>query len=155
MPFYSRKPTRIPGYNYATQNYYFITICTYQKKCIFGTTDRLNMLGKISQEHMLKIESIFSGTKVDKFIVMPNHVHAIVILGTDDRKPLPNISTIIGQYKAVVTKSIRNIYPGMIVWQRSFHDHIIRNQRGYEQIWEYIENNPKKWKEDCFYQDQQ
>ncbi len=83
-------------------------------------------------------------------MVMPNHIHAIIELeGIKENRP--NISTIIGQYKAAVTKAIRKECPDMDVWQRSFHDHIIRNQADYERIWEYVQYNPEKWESDCFY----
>jgi hypothetical protein len=62
-----------------------------------------------------------------------------------------DVAVIIGQYKTSVTKRIRQNKPGFQVWQRSFHDHVIRNQAGYEKIWTYIDNNPLKWDEDCFY----
>ena len=66
----------------------------------------------------------------------------------------PNLNQIVAQYKSGVTRKIREILPDMRVWQRSYHDHVIRDQKGYEKIWTYIENNPLKWEEDCFYQNQ-
>ena len=62
-----------------------------------------------------------------------------------------DLNVVIGQYKMTVTKCIREIKPDCKVWQRSFHDHVIRNQSRYEKIWNYIEDNPRKWEEDCFY----
>ena len=101
---------------------------------------------------MLKIQQINPNIRIDKYVIMPNHVHAIV----DIQKPDPaqrhkDLSLVIGQYKMSVTKEIRKYENAKIVWQRSFHDHVIRNQRGYEEIWKYIENNPLKWELDCFY----
>jgi len=63
----------------------------------------------------------------------------------------PNVSQIIAQYKSGVSREIRKMDSSVEVWQRSFHDHIIRNQKSYEKIWQYIETNPLKWEEDCFY----
>jgi len=80
---------------------------------------------------------------------MPNHVHLILILENGEKNP--DVPLIIGQFKRGVTKEIRSIFAEMEVWQRSFHDHVIRNQAGYEKIWEYIENNPLMWEKDCFY----
>ena len=88
---------------------------------------------------------------IDKYVVMPNHIHGIFIVTDSEESRLKDLSVIIGQYKMSVTKIIRNIEPGRIVWQRSFHDHVIRNQKSYEKIWTYIENNPQKWEEDCFF----
>ena len=146
-----RKSPRIPEYDYSTPNYYFITICTHEKKCIFGNPGKLNALGKIAEECLLNIPKIYAGVHIDKYVVMPNHVHAIMVVNSDDVKK--SISQIIGQYKMAVTKLIRQCEPEKIIWQRSFHDHIIRNQQRYELIWMYIENNPIKWVEDCFHPD--
>ena len=99
---------------------------------------------------MERTEHIFLGVKVDNYIVMPNHVHAIIVLG-EAKDEGPNLSTVIGQYKMAVTKAIRKDCPEIVVWQRSFHDHIIRNQADYERIWEYVQYNPEKWESDCFY----
>ena len=150
MPIYNRKPTRIPNYDYTSHNYYFITICTHNKECIFGKAAALNQYGQLAAQYMEKVEQIFPGVKVDNYVIMPNHIHAIIILGERSGKK-PNLSTVIGQYKMVITKEIRRECPEMKVWQRSFHDHIIRNQSDYERIWEYVEYNPQKWENDCFY----
>ena len=153
MDLPKRKSPRIPNYHYGLPNYYFITICTHEKKCLFGKPNALNQLGKVAKEYMEKIPNIYPDIKLDKYVIMPNHVHAILIIsGITENK---NLSTIVGQFKKAVTKKIREIHPEMMVWQRSFHDHIIRNQNGYEKIWQYIENNPIKWEEDCFYNQNQ
>ena len=146
----SRKPTRIPNYDYSQDNYYFVTICTHNKQCIFGTPGLLNDLGVIVAEELGKISDRYQTVKLDKYVVMPNHIHAILILdhtaGTDRK----NLTEVIGLLKSGVTRRIHNQRQGSI-WQRSFHDHIIRNQAQYEKIWQYIETNPQKWTEDCFY----
>lgn len=152
MDFPKRKSPRIPGYDYATPNYYFITICTYDKTCIFGTPGRLNEYGKIAEEHLRKIPGLNPRIKLDKYVVMPNHIHVIfIVTGDNSDSGSRDLSVCIGQFKMSVTKKIRIRENGKKVWQRSFHDHVIRNQNDYEKIWTYIENNPLKWKEDCFY----
>ena len=148
--FFSRKSPRLHGFDYSSCNYYFITICTYEKRCIFGTPGKWNEWGKIAGEHVKRLETFYPSVKVDKYVIMPNHVHMIIVLDNGDRKP--NVSALIGLYKTGVTKEIRSMYPEAQIWQRSFHDHIIRNQNSYDKIWEYIENNPLKWDMDCFYQ---
>ena len=110
-------------YDYATPNHYFVTICTKDKRCIFGTLHRNNVYGDLAEIGLLEIPKHFDKVHIDKYIVMPNHIHAIVIL-EDGAKEL---STIIGQYKAFVTRKIHEIDPGVAVWQVSFHDHVIRN----------------------------
>ena len=143
-----RKSPRIPQYDYSTVNSYFVTICTHERRCVFYTKGRLNPLGLVAQNCLLEIPKRYVGYRIDKFVVMPNHVHAII---TIDAAVGKNLSYVIGQYKSVVSKVGHQLYPGLEVWQRSFHDHVIRNQRRYDLIWNYIENNPLQWKEDCFY----
>ena len=145
----SRKPTRIPHYDYATPNYYFVTICCNKKHCIFGTVDQPNINCEIAKVCMESIPQIFPSIVVDKYVVMPNHVHAILVL-QDNRVDL---TTVVGQYKTAVTRRIRSLTPNLLVWQRSFHDHIIRDQKRYELIWSYIDTNQYRWKDDKFYVD--
>lgn len=152
MSFYSRKATRIPNYDYSTDNYYFITICTHEKQCIFGRPGQLNQFGMIACTYLEKIEDIFVNVKVDNYIVMPNHVHVILAIENSDADT-QSVSTIIGQYKSAVTRKIHEQNCELTVWQRSFHDRIIRNQREYEKIWQYVQFNAQKWKEDCFFTD--
>ena len=143
-----RKSPRIPQYDYSTVNSYFVTICTHERRCIFYTKGTLNRLGLVAQDCLLEIPKRYVGYRIDKFVVMPNHIHAIITIDTAVDK---NLSYVIGQYKSVVSKGVHQFYPELEVWQRSFHDHVIRNQKRYDLIWNYIENNPMQWKEDCFY----
>lgn len=143
----TRKPTRIPGYDYSTQNYYFVTLCCDKMNCLFGSVDKLNEFGKIAEKYLQSIEDIFPGVTVDKYVVMPNHVHAIIVLNGQGA----DLTTVIGQYKSAVSKKIHQKDPSACVWQRSFHDHIIRNQQSYEKIWSYIDTNRYRWKDDKFY----
>ena len=145
--FPKRKSPRIPGYDYATPNYYFITICTHEKNCIFWSGGKLNTFGQIAFDAAMQISAHFPGNRVDSFVVMPNHIHMILVVepgGTD-------ATVVIGQYKSQVSKEIHKIDPKRKIWQTSFHDHGIRNYRQYQHIREYIETNPMRWKEDCFF----
>ena len=149
MTYYSRKSARIPNFDYSSCNYYFVTICTHNRRCIFGSVDQLNLLGKIARDMILKLPDYYTGVNIDHFVVMPNHVHFILVLEKSDN----NLNQIIAQYKSGVSREIHKIDPNVSVWQRSYHDHVIRNQASYDKIWNYIEGNPQKWKEDCFYID--
>ncbi len=152
LPFAVRKSTRIPRYDYSAENYYFVTICTKNMQCIFGSIFRPNALARIAQEEMLRIPEHYQNVTVEKFVVMPNHVHAIIIIsGTGIHEKGPTLNSVVGSYKSGVTRRIHQMVPGIIVWQRSFHDHVIRNQHSYERIWTYIENNPISWEQDCFH----
>ena len=145
--FATRKPTRIPQYDYTSDNYYFITICTHEKECIFGTVEQLNQLGEIAMQDLRNIENCYEGVRIDICIVMPNHIHAIIVLENANT----SLNQVIGLYKSGVSRKIRKIVPDMQVWQRSYHDHIIRNQAAYEKIWNYVQFNGEKWSEDCFF----
>ena len=100
----------------------------------------------------MNLSSHYEKVMIDKFVVMPNHIHMILIIGDGENNP--NLNHIIGQYKSGVSRKIHEFAPDMKIWQRSYHDHVIRDQKGYEKIWMYIVNNPLKWDEDCFYQKQ-
>lgn len=149
MPYFNRKSPRIPNYDYAQSNYYFITICTHGHQCIFGNPGKLNKAGMIAETETLNISSHYEAVSIDKYVVMPNHVHMILTIGDGDNNP--NLNQIIAQYKSGVSRKIRVLLPNIEIWQRSYHDHVIRNLAGYEKIWMYIENNPLKWEEDCFF----
>ena len=149
MTFFSRKSPRIPKFDYSSSGYYFVTICTYNKNCIFGTTEKLSNFGIIARNDLYAIEKHFDYVRIDRCVIMPNHIHAIIVL---EKSFISNLNLIVGQYKSGVTRKIREIAPDTQVWQRSYHDHIIRNEKQYQKIWEYIDTNPLRWKEDCFYQ---
>ena len=148
MEFHYRKSARIPKFDYSGDHYYFVTICTNEKRNLFGRPYVLNTAGEIAQACMEKISDHYLCAEVMKYVIMPNHVHAIIHLRAN---AVVNVIHVIGQYKMAVTKEIRKHFPNEKVWQRSFYDHVIRNTEGYQKIWEYIENNPQKWEEDCFY----
>ena len=87
--------------------------------------------------------------RVDKWVVMPNHIHLILVLGANaDGRPqvAPTVSRVMKQFKGAVSKRA-----GIPLWQKSFHDHVIRGEADYRRIWSYIDANPRKWREDCYY----
>ena len=147
--FPSRKNPRLRQFDYSLPYYYFVTICTWEKRCLFWQSGALSEYGHIAKQGFEEMTVHFPDLVVDKYVVMPNHVHGIVILN----RPTSNLSTAIGLYKSYVTKQIHRLDSHCRVWQTSFHDHVIRNQRDYERIWLYIEGNPARWKEDCFFQE--
>ncbi len=158
-----RKPARLKEYDYSVPGAYFVTVCTHQKLHLFGKVVngemQLNDLGTIVHQEILKIEAHYDNVKVDKFIVMPNHVHMIIVLlDAEGINPFPtkqyDIPNIIGKLKAGVTRIVGNVFmhsANKPIWQRSFHDHIIRNEQDYLKIWNYIDTNAGKWEQDCFY----
>jgi REP element-mobilizing transposase RayT len=145
-----KKRRRLKDFDYSSNGAYFITFCTFDKVNQFWTEDgftnlqdiTLSSFGKIMQTAIENIPSIYPNVSVDQYVIMPNHVHMILVL-SDAQTSVP---VIINQLKRNVTKQI-----GYSIFQRSYHDHIIRNQADYEKIWEYIEDNPRKWNEDTYY----
>ena len=145
MAFEPRKRNRIPHYDYSLPNHYFLTICAHDRKCIFGRPDHPNRVGRIVEGCIQKIGEKYTQVRVDKYVVMPNHVHMILVL---DGEGPPTVPHIVSQFKGAVSKEVRTIFPDLQVWQRSYYDHVIRDQNSYEQIWLYIEGNPQCWEKD-------
>lgn len=168
---------RLKGWNYSSIGAYFITICTHNFQPFFGRVYDCEMylseIGKIAEEHWIEIPNHFPFIILDRFVIMPNHIHGILILNESeehnivhirkeelhtekskamsDISPKPGlISTIIRSYKSIVTKNARSIDESF-VWQPRFHDHIIRNNQSFNNIQNYIENNPRNWNESKFY----
>ena len=140
-----RKANRIPRYDYSVPNYYFVTICTHQKQFLFGSAEQLNGYGQIAAEFLLKIPEHFPHATIDKYVVMPNHVHAIVILRDTTAASAQSLSVILGQYKAAVTQKLRQTKPGKVIWQKSYYDRVLRNEQEYRNAWRYIDENPVRW----------
>ncbi|MBQ3529175.1 MAG: transposase [Oscillospiraceae bacterium] len=153
-----RKPNRLPNFDYSAPGAYFITICTKDKRNLFWTNvgasiarPQLTRWGEIAANAICNISKHYPAISVDRYVVMPNHIHLLLQINTDENgRPMvaPTISVVIQQLKGIITKQV-----GQSVWQKLFHDHIIRSEADYFKIWEYIENNPAKWEDDCFYKD--
>lgn len=159
MEEHRRKQHRLVGYDYSAAGAYFVTVCTKDHKCLFWegvgasiarpTSVRLSEYGKIVSQAIQDIPAHYPWVCVDHYTVMPNHIHILLQIQTDlDGRPMvaPTVSRVVQQMKGVVTKRI-----GRSVWQKLFHDHVIRNERDYQRIWQYIDGNPYRWKEDCFF----
>ena len=145
--FPNRKSPRIPGYDYATPNYYFLTICTHNMKCLFWSDGKLNRLGRIAYDTVMEIPHHFPKNHVERFVIMPNHIHMILVVEPGGA----NAAVVVGACKSHISRLVHRICPELKLWQESFHDHIIRNQKQYERIWAYIDTNPMRWKKDCYF----
>ena len=112
-------------------------------------------IGKIACECLQNVELHYDNVKIDNWVIMPNHIHILLQI-TERINPFPtkayDVPNIIGKYKAAVTRAVGNafMHSGKL-WQTSFYDHIVRNDEDYKNIWQYIDGNPSKWLEDCFY----
>ena len=152
MEFSKRKRLRLKDYDYGQNNSYYITICTHKREDLFGKIvgaalcGRPNNPDKIIQKWLLAIENKYPGIKIDKYTIMPDHVHFILsIMGDHAGSPLPQM---IGWFKTMIAneylKGVKNgLFPpfNKHLWQRSYYEHIIRNEQEYREIWEYIDTN--------------
>ena len=159
--YFKRRSLRLPGYNYSWPGAYFVTICTHEKQNLFGNiTDssmKLNPYGEIVQLCWKDIPYHYPEVNNETFMVMPNHIHGIIILQDDQRaglKPAPTkryaLSEIVRAFKTYSSRGINELRnsPGKSVWQRSYYEHIIRSESEYQKIGEYILYNPSKWETD-------
>ena len=171
---HNRKSFRLIGYDYSQEGLYFITICIKDRECLFGRIVQQKMIlseiGKIANEYWLTIPEHFPNVVLHDHIVMPNHVHGIieissspVVVGTRHVVSLPespqrqfskpiagSISVMVQQYKSSVTRWCNKNGIKHFEWQSRFHEHIIRNQKSFERISNYILNNPANWEKDDF-----
>ncbi len=157
-----RRSIRIPGYDYSQGGMYFVTICTRDRECLFGDMVdggmRLNKFGYIVHEEWEKSVEIREEIELDAFVVMPNHIHGVVIItvgnvGATGRSPLRSgppkrsLGALVGGLKSAVTKRINDLRgtPGIPIWQPNYYEHIIRNAESLTRIRQYIFDNPARW----------
>lgn len=164
----NRKRNRLTGYDYSSPGIYFVTICTKDRAPILsrisaGTTvlddpqNELSEIGKLVHMEICNIETHYKNVAIDKFVIMPNHVHLLIRI-TERINPFPtkryDIPNVVGKFKAAVTRAVGKAFMPSApkpLWQSSFHDHIVRGEKDYKKLWEYIENNPAKWALDCLF----
>ncbi|HDL5699813.1 TPA: hypothetical protein PXE99_001635 [Mannheimia haemolytica] len=168
-----RRSIRLKHYDYRSQGFYFITLCCKNKHHFLGEIVddemRLNKIGNIVRQCWEDIPDHFPNVSLHSFVIMPNHLHGIIeivetvganhhlpqCIRAKNVSPLRGTSQTIGSivrgFKIGVTKWVRQNTDISEIWQRNYYEHIIRNETSYFQIIEYIENNPLKWLEDCFY----
>ena len=167
----NRQSLRLPNYNYSGNGAYFITICIKNKECLLGDIcDRefiSNSFGNIVTNTWHSLSIKYEQIKLDEFVVMPNHIHGIIIINNFE---INNVGTIhelslhqnmkqrrkmllpkaIGYFKMNSAKKINQIRQteGIPLWQKNYYEHIIRNDRSLDNIRQYIINNPAQWSED-------
>jgi putative transposase len=173
-----RKGLRLTGWDYSSEGVYFVTICCHDRQSYFGRIcDNeiiLSEIGLIATKFWKEIPNHFVHVKLDEYIVMPNHIHGIIILdyslvrsrhgmtlqsnnGSNHNinqfsKPIKNsISVIINQYKSSVKRWCNQNGSDHFRWQSRFYDQLLHNENSIDIIREYIYNNPKKWEEDELY----
>lgn len=183
----NRHSIRLKDYDYSQQGLYFITICTHNRKPLFGTIHDgemiLNKYGQIAYKSWSETEQIRPNVLLGNFVVMPNHFHAVFAINYNDgfrrgvlytpdsntqtagvcntqitgvcntplQSPSQTVGAIVRGYKSAVTKQIRQSDFDGHVWQRNYHEHIIRNKIALHRISQYIIENPVRWQDDCYY----
>lgn len=166
----ARKPTRLRKFDYSRPGAYFVTVCVQGRACLFGEivgeVMRPNDIGRMVRAVWGELPQHFPGIGPDEFVVMPNHVHGIILLGSAldvgaplvgartgaGTRPAPTLGSIVGAFKSLSTNGyIRGVkefgwpaFDGKL-WQRNYYEHIIRNEHELNSTREYIENNPLQW----------
>ncbi len=156
-----RQSIRLPGYGYSQAGAYFVTICTRNRQCLFGEILNEEMVpskyGQIVLDGWYDLASHYPHVALDSFVVMPNHIHGIIVLNDNvgaGLKPAPTkrhpLSEIARGFKTFSSRRINQINstPGLPVWQRNYYEHVIRNEDEMDRIRQYILGNPMKWLED-------
>ncbi len=162
MDLPKRKQLRLPDYDYSSPGAYFVSICTQDRRCILsdisvgadapgGPNLRLTKIGEVVEKYISSMERI-PHVHVDKYVIMPNHIHMILVVEPGDGPPrasAPTEATVphaIGAWKRLVNREL-----GEQIFQRGYYEHVIRGEDDYRQVREYIDANPAKWAEDRYY----
>ena len=166
-----RRSIRLKGYDYSQAGAYFITVCTHNRECLFGsvgadskpaldsrpapaTQMALNEYGEIVQYTWDDLVNHIEGIELDAFVIMPNHFHGIIVIdnraGLEQRaglEPAPTLSEIVRQLKTFSARRINKIRDtqGVLVWQRNYYERVIRDENELNRVREYIANNPANW----------
>lgn len=159
MELPKRKNIRLKEYDYSQNGAYFVTICSKDREQLFwrvGATfgrpqdEYLSNIGKLVDDEIKKISTIYENVSIENYVIMPNHVHMIILIANDGGRPedAPTVSQIVQQFKGSISKQA-----GRSLWQKSFYVHIVRNEQDYQEIWNYIDSNPLRWAEDKYYID--
>lgn len=165
MELPTRKPNRIGDYDYSQNGAYFITVCTQARnkilsKIFVGTPvpgcpqepyTELLWHGKIAEKYIRQMNAFYDHLSVDKYVIMPDHIHLLITVYDPDGHPGRGVRTknsirtsVIARFVSTFKRFCNKEYGGNI-WQGRYYDHVIRNQQDYDEIWQYIENNPRKW----------
>ena len=164
MELPKRKPIRLPDHDYSSPGAYFVTICTHDRRCILSRITvgegrappavTLSPIGQCVKEQLLSLPKRYPAVAIDHYMIMPNHVHMLVSFHPDSggASPSPTLFDVVRVLKSLSTRLSRDNLGNLPLWQRSFHEHVIRNERDYREIWEYIDQNPANWAEDRYFE---
>ena len=160
-----RNHPRLKNYDYSAPGAYYVTICTHNRHCLLSRivgrglapaeTEEVvySHWGKIAEKQLKSLEKRYSYVKIDRYVIMPNHIHTVIILTAEaaGASPRPTLMDIMCVYKSLTTRECKaNGFSGKL-FQTSFYEHIIRGRKEYEQIINYIYENPLRWIYDELY----
>ena len=171
MELPQRKDVRLKAFDYSSAGAYFVTVCTQDRKQILSRITtvgaihespaarvELTPIGQIVQEQIDALPIRYPNISVAHSVIMPNHIHLLLEIRADralHEAPLQGkrslLSKAIGNLKMNSSKQAHFLYPDLTLWQRSYYEHVIRNERDYEETWTYIENNPAGWADDRYH----
>ncbi len=161
MLLHQRKRNRLPHFDYSQAGWYYVTICVYRmEKCLGEVRNNKlipNSSGRIVIQTWQDLPNHYSNCYLDKFVLMPNHLHGIIIISYvgNGFKPFPttySLSEIVRGFKTFSSRQIHEqLNQNYFRWQKSFYDHVIRNEKSLWEIRRYIEDNPRKWQEDKYH----
>ena len=156
-----RRHPRLRHYDYSTAGAYFVTICTKNRRCLLShivgrglapAEIQYTAYGQVAQEQLLLLEQRYPSLKIDQYVIMPNHIHVILLLEqTEGDGRCPSVTDVICAYKSLTTRQCKKVRPIDQLFQASFYEHVIRGREDYNEIAEYILNNPKRWEADELY----
>ena len=167
-----RKLKRLKEYDYSTNGAYFVTVCTQNRKQVLsniivgtGVLDcpKIQLLnyGKIADKYIRQLNNFYDNISVDNYVIMPDHIHLLLMIQngqsgtpvpTDVNLKIDNANSQVAKFISTFKRFCNKEYGGNI-WQARYYDHVIRNKNDYNEIWEYIENNPAKWIKEKFYEE--
>ena len=153
-----RKQIRLADFDYSTNGAYFVTVCTKNRRNLFGPVGASSVSARMITKTFLNTIKSFPAVESPIFVVMPNHFHAIMVISRLEGVASPSLADVMKSFKIQSTlEYIKLVKSGIVpsfdgqIWQRSYYDHVIRNQHDYEEIYRYIYENPLKWELDKLY----
>ena len=170
MDLPNRKPNRLPIMDYSASGVYFVTVCTQDRRCILSRISGeaaisvggdvldapkvvLTQYGRIIEKYIKQLNNFYNYISIEKYVIMPNHIHILINVcgsGASGTSPPTKQHSVVPQFVSTL-KRFCNKEIGQNIFQRSFHDHIVRDLADYAAIWQYIDNNPLKWQLDKYY----
>lgn len=155
MELVKRKHPRLKDYDYSLPGYYYVTIHIEENSNIlskvgWGLAPAVTPTpaGKVAEQQLFQLEQRYPYVKIDKYVIMPTHIHAIIqLVGEVGKEPRPSLPDIVCAYKSLTTRECNRIFctPGKKRFQTSFFEKVLRNDQAYRECWRYIDENPQKW----------